>query len=187
MTTEPAPAVRTGTAERDPFELFMGSHTQIREALGAMRSLAAGGDTLTPGPVQRGLAEQLIGCFDSVVLPHHREEEREFWPLASRARADPADHAHFVEAAARLQQEHVDLEARWAALQPVLAGVARGRHTELPAADLTELATRYARHAQFEDEVLVPLARHLLSPTDQSRLAISVLLSRLPAAKWGMV
>ena len=39
----------------------------------------------------------------------------------------------------------------------------------------------------FEDELLVPLARHLLSPTEQSRLAVSVLLSRLPAGKWGMV
>lgn len=186
MSVDPFSAVPPGTDQRDPFELFMGSHTRIREALGAMRSLAAGADA-APGPVQRGLAEQLITCFDSVVLPHHREEEREFWPLASRVRGDPDDHARFVEAAVRLQHEHVDLEARWAALQPALASVARGQATALPVAELGELATLYAQHAQFEDEVLVPLARHLLSPTDQSRLAIAVLLSRLPVAKWGMV
>lgn len=187
MPADPLSAVPPGTDQRDPFELFMGSHTRIREALGAMRSLAAGGDGAAPGPVQRGLAEQLLTCFDSVVLPHHREEEREFWPLASRVRGNPDDHARFVEAAVRLQHEHVDLEARWAALQPALASLARGHGAAPPAAELGELATLYAQHAQFEDEVLVPLARHLLSPTEQSRLAIAVLLSRLPAAKWGMV
>lgn len=187
MPTHPSSAAPVGTTTRDPFELFMGAHTQIREALGAMRSLAAGGDSSAPDATQRGLAEQLIRCFDEVVLPHHREEEREFWPLASRARSDPKDHARFVDAAARLQQEHVDLEARWAALQPALVGVIRGRSTTLPVAELGVLATLYGQHAQFEDEVLVPLARHLMSPTEQSRLALAVLLSRLPVGKWGMV
>jgi hemerythrin-like domain-containing protein len=165
----------------------MGSHTQIRAALVAMRTLAEAGERLTPTAEQRALAEQLLSCFDTVVLPHHREEEREFWPLASGARKDPEDHARFVEAAARLQREHVELESRWAALQPALKSLARGRDTPLPTRALGELATLYAQHAQFEDEVLVPLARHLLSPTEQGRLAIAVLLSRLPAAKWGMV
>lgn len=187
MPTDPATPAPAGTVGRDPFELFMGSHTQIRDALAAMRRLADAGDTVTPDAEQRAMAEALLVCFEQVVLPHHREEEREFWPLASRARHDAAERAQFVDAATRLQHDHVDLEARWAALQPALASLARGRHTELPAADLGELAARYARHAAFEDEVLVPLARHLLSPTEQGRLAIAVLLSRLPAAKWGMV
>lgn len=187
MPTVPSSATSAGTHRRDPFELFMGSHTQIREALATMRGLAEAGDHLTPTVEQRAMAEQLLSCFDTVVLPHHREEEREFWPLVSCTRSDPDDHARFVEAAARLQHEHVELESRWAALLPALASLARGRPTDLPAGALGDLAALYGRHAQFEDEVLVPLARHLLSPTEQGRLAIAVLLSRLPAGKWGMV
>lgn len=187
MPTDPATATSSGSLQRDPFELFMGAHTQIRAALATMRGLAEAGDHLTPTAEQRAMAEQLLRCFDTVVLPHHREEEREFWPLASRARSDPGDHARFVEAAARLQHEHVELESRWAALLPALANLAQGRPTDLPAGALTELATLYGDHAQFEDQVLVPLARHLLSPTEQGRLAVAVLLSRLPTGKWGMV
>jgi hypothetical protein len=60
MPTDPSSVPPVGTATRDPFELFMGAHTQIREALGAMRILAAGVEASTPGTVQRGLAEQLM-------------------------------------------------------------------------------------------------------------------------------
>ncbi|WP_298825733.1 hypothetical protein [uncultured Piscinibacter sp.] len=54
-------------------------------------------------------------------------------------------------------------------------------------AAVADLAQHYREHARLEDEVLVPLARHLLAPTEQDRLAVSVLLSRLTAGKWGMV
>lgn len=169
---------------RDPFELFMGSHERIRRALGTMRTLA---DAATPAAEVPGLARELLDCFDTVVLPHHREEEREFWPMLERARAAADEHAACVRAAERLRDEHTELEAMWRRLLPPLQALARGRAPPLPGAALAELAGRYAQHAQFEDEVLVPMARHLLSPTDQTRMAIAVLLSRLPAGKWGMV
>ncbi len=172
---------------RDPFALFMGAHEAIRAALSTMRTLAETGPDAAPTAATRAMATQLLDCFDRVVLPHHREEEREFWPMVTRLRHHSDDQARFIEAARRLQDEHGELEARWSRLQGPLQSLASGGAAHLPATALTELATQYSRHAQFEDELLVPLARHLLSPTEQSRLAVSVLLSRLPAGKWGMV
>jgi hemerythrin-like domain-containing protein len=165
----------------------MGTHEQIRQALTTMRSLAASADAAAPSAEAQAMARQLLDCYDQVVLPHHREEEREFWPMVARLRNRSEDQVNFVQAARRLQEEHAELEARWSGLQDGLRSLASGRGGALSASALSELAAHYSRHAQFEDELLVPLARHLLSPSEQSRLAVSVLLSRLPAAKWGMV
>ena len=38
----------------------------------------------------------------------------------------------------------------------------------------------YDDHAAFEDAVVVPMARYLLAPADQYRLAMSLALSRHP-------
>jgi hypothetical protein len=165
----------------------MGAHEAIRAALTAMRALATAEPDAVPTAEQRAMAAQLLDCYEQVVLPHHREEEREFWPMVARIRNRSEDQTTFIQAARRLQDEHAELEARWAGVQDALRSLASGRAAPLPAAALTDLAAQYGRHAQFEDDLLVPLARHLLSTTEQSRLAVSVLLSRLPAGKWGMV
>jgi len=187
MSIDNTPPSTAVPGQRDPFELFMGSHEEIRLALDTMRTLSAAGQDGTPPAELRTMAEQLLTCFETVVLPHHREEEREFWPMISHAKATPDERAAFVQTATRLQDEHAELERKWSGLQGPLRSVAMGRTTALPVTSLSELAAQYARHAQFEDEFLVPLARLLLSPTEQTRLAVSILLSRLPAGKWGMV
>ena len=187
MNTSAPPTAGSTPDPRDPFELFMGAHEPIRQALTTMRSLAASAGDAAPSADTQAMARQLLDCYDQVVLPHHREEEREFWPMVARLRLHSEDQARFVEAARRLQEEHAELEARWSGLQDGLSRLASGHGPALPASALTELAAQYSRHAQFEDELLVPLARHLLSPSEQSQLAVSVLLSRLPAGKWGMV
>jgi len=89
--------------------------------------------------------------------------------------------------AQQLQEEHVELERRWALQTDHLRQLAAGRLVSLDGAALQELAQRYRQHTQLEDDILVPLARHLLSPSEKTRMAVSVLLSRLPVGKWGMV
>ena len=41
------------------------------------------------------LARAVLHCFERVVLPHHREEERELWPMIHRAKPDPDELARF--------------------------------------------------------------------------------------------
>lgn len=140
-----------------------------------------------PTDDERAAAQRLVGCLERTILPHHREEEREFWPLVARAEATPEERIAFVRLAQQLQEEHVELERRWALQTDHLRQLAAGRLVSLDGAALQELAQRYRQHTQLEDDILVPLARHLLSPSEKTRMAVSVLLSRLPVGKWGMV
>jgi|GEM_PF-1273421 len=175
------------TPARDPFELFMGAHDPIREALATLQQLAtiSAGDTVSAK--DRGAAQGLVGFLERSILPHHREEEHEFWPLVARAEATAQERAVFTKLAQRLQDDHQDLERRWSAVTGFMQELAAGRSAQVNATALDELAQRYREHAKLEDELLVPLAQHLLRPGDQDRLAVAVLLSRLPLAKWGMV
>lgn len=175
------------TTFRDPFALFLEAHDDIRVALATLQRLAALAPGAPPSADERAAARGLAGFLERHILPHHREEEREFWPLVGRAEATPDERAAFIRLAQRLQSEHEELEQRWAVVSEALHELAAGRAARVDGAALVELAQRYREHAKLEDEVLVPLARHLLAPTEQDRLAVSVLLSRLPAGKWGMV
>ncbi len=172
---------------RDPFALFMGAHDEIREALSTLQRLATIKPGSSPSTGERAAAQKLTGFLEHCILPHHREEEHEFWPLVARAQATPEERAVFSKLALRLQSDHQDLERRWTAATDAMRDLAAGRSAHGNALELTELVERYLDHARLEDEVLVPLAQHLLAPSDQNRLAMAVLLSRLPLAKWGMV
>lgn len=172
---------------RDPFALFLDAHEDIRVALATLQRLSAVRPDARPTDQDRADAQGLAGFLERHILPHHREEEREFWPLVARAEGTPEEREAFNRLAQRLQAEHAELEHRWSAVASNLHELAAGRATSIDGTALAEFAQRYREHAMLEDEVLVPLARHLLAPTEQNRLAVSVLLSRLPAGKWGMV
>ena len=174
-------------AGRDAIALFSGAHDEIRKGLESMRELASAAGADAPSPRVRELARGVLHCFERVVLPHHREEERELWPMIHRAKPAPEELARFVEVVTRLQDEHAELERRWAKFELPLRALADGRHAALDAAELRALAGLYAAHAKLEDEVVVPLADALMNPGQKDRLAVSVLLSRLPVGKGGMV
>lgn len=175
------------TTLRDPFALFLDAHEDIRAALATLQRLSALTPDTPPTDQDRADAQGLAGFLERHILPHHREEEREFWPLVARADGTAEEREAVDRLARRLQAEHEELERRWADVAGGLRELTAGRATSIDGTALAELAQRYREHALLEDEVLVPLARHLLAPTEQNRLAVSVLLSRLPAGKWGMI
>lgn len=177
-----------GSQPRDAIALFTGSHDEIRRGLDAMRELASTSEVApASSSVRELLARAVLHCFERVVLPHHREEERELWPMIHRAKPDPDELARFVEVVSRLQDEHAELERRWARFELPLRALADGRSAKLDVDELRALADLYTQHVQLEDEVIVPMADLLMKPDQKTRLAISVLLSRLPVGKGGMV
>lgn len=180
---------QTAGADPDPMQLFVGCHDEIREGIASLEALAralAGQGAL---PDMARVAADVLRCFDRTVTEHHREEERELWPMIRRS-ARGEDAQTFEAIAARLQREHHELEASWAKLRREVESIARrgvagGSALDVP--QVLRLAEAYRNHALFEDEVVVPMAHYLLSPTEQNRLRISVALRRLPVGKGGFV
>jgi len=166
-------------------QLFVGCHDEIRAGIASLEALASALAGERALPEIRRVAEEVLGCFERTVPEHHREEERELWPMVRRS-ARGEDLQTFEAIAARLRREHHELEAAWAELRRAVEAVAR--HGDAGGASLepgrvTKLAEAYRNHALFEDEVVVPMAHYLLSPTEQNRLRISVALRRLPVGK----
>lgn len=172
-------------SDPDPLQLFVGCHDEIRGGIASLEALAsalAGGGGM---PEMRRVAGEVLGCFERTVPEHHREEERELWPMVRRS-ARGEDLQTFEAIAARLRKEHHELEAAWAELRRAVESIARGGDAGGAALDperVAKLAEAYRNHALFEDEVVVPMAHYLLSPTEQNRLRIAVALRRLPIGK----
>ncbi len=80
----------------------------------------------------------------------------------------------------RLKDEHHQLEALWDVVTPELRRVGKGKPARIDPEKLNELAQAYDQHAAFEDAVVIPMARFLLSPSEMTRLNMSIALRRMP-------
>ena len=171
---------RTVDAELDPMQLFSGCHARIHERMGMMHALAAMlEEGVVPAPAAARMADTIVRFYESTVLAHHREEEQELWPMLERAGTD-TDAETFKAIGKRLKDEHHQLEALWDVITPELRRVGKGKPARINPEKLDELAKAYDQHAEFEDAVVIPMARFLLSPSELSRLNMSIALRRMP-------
>jgi len=174
-----ADTASAGNAEQDHLSLFTGCHARIREMVDRMRQIPA---MLARGAQSEAAetAQDVIRFFENTVLSHHRDEERVLWPMLGKFAPNAQEHETVHAVAARLKREHEEMEALWARVERGLRNVARGKAASLDEAELTELSNRYDAHADYEDAVVVPMARFLLDPTEQHRLAIQVAMQNMP-------
>lgn len=163
-----------------PLNLFLGCHVLIKRKMEQMRELPG---LLGPGgstSAAAHLAADIIGFFETVVGPHHAEEERELWPMLDRVAPGSEGHETVHAIVHRLKAEHKQLEDLWRHIEPALHKVARGRPAQVDLDAVVKLAKMYDDHAAFEDAVVLPMAKYLMDPADQYRLAMSMALSRHP-------
>lgn len=174
------PASRAADAELDPMQLFSGCHARIHERMGMMHALAEMLDEGAPAsPPAARMAETILRFYEGTVLAHHREEEHELWPMLERAGKD-TDIETFKAIGKRLKDEHHQLEALWDIVTPELRRISKGKPARIDPEKLNELAQAYDQHAAFEDAVVIPMARFLLSPSEMTRLNMSIALRRMP-------
>lgn len=163
-----------------PLNLFTGCHVQIRKRMELMRQLPALASSIDEKDHAAHIAADIVSFFERVVAPHHAEEERELWPMLEKCAPGTEAHETVHAIVHRLKLEHTQLEALWKHVEPSLHRLARGKTATLDVQALTKLSGMYDDHAAFEDAVVVPMARYLLDPADQYRLAMSLALSRHP-------
>lgn len=145
-----------------PFEMLAACHERVQRMVGLLERLAE--HLLTAGcdSQARDAARDVMRYFDLAAPAHHADEERHVLPLL-RAAGDDAF-------AAQLEQEHRELQRRWAELRQPLADVVAGTWVT---ADATELASwhrfaeLYRAHAAAEEAHAFPLAQAALDADAQ--------------------
>ena len=65
-------------------------------------------------------------------------------------------------------------DAQWAAIEPAMKDLARGKSFELDAGAVKALCSAYAGHAQFEETVWLPLSARVLAPDHQAALGLTL-------------
>jgi hemerythrin-like domain-containing protein len=122
----------------------------------------------------RQFADSMLRFVHEAVFEHHAEEEEALFPAVARSAA-PGDERQLVDSLiARLTREHRELEAMWAAVEPSLKNLARGKSEELDVKAIDRLCIAYGEHARFEETAWLPLSERLLKPNDQAALGLTL-------------
>lgn len=156
-----------------PIRDFSNCHVGIVHALHGLTALSRRRD---PIQQRREEAGRILKFFRDVVTEHHKEEELELFP-AVLADATAGEERDKVEAIAnQLTGEHRRVESRYAAIAPVLAMIESGGDASLDASAVETLVADYLAHAQFEEEVFLPLAQTILSRNGDHLAALGLSL-----------
>lgn len=143
-----------------PFEMLQACHQRVNRMLALLARLrehlpAHGADVQA-----QQAARDVMRYFDQAAPEHHRDEELHVFP-ALLAQGDPAT----VAVVTRLQQDHLQMESRWADARQLLAAIAAAELNSLgPEQDcaLDAFAGLYGGHIDAEEQIAYPAAAVLL-------------------------
>jgi hemerythrin-like domain-containing protein len=157
----------------EPLQEFSNCHVGILSCIAQLEELP---ELLDSAARSRQIAEKTLDFFRRVVFEHHAEEERELFPAVSQAARGEEEQRQVRELCERLTREHRQVEAAFSALEHDLKDAAKGRESDLDAAAVASLIASYRRHAQFEEQVLLPLSERLLGRDNRHMQALGVSL-----------
>jgi hemerythrin-like domain-containing protein len=141
---------------------FSKSHANIISRLMKFGGLPA---LLAQPAAARMLASEFVQFFREAVFGHHTEEERDLFPMILARTLHGAELELVRSTVERLTQEHRQVEAKWAKLEPVLIQIANGDTFDLDPTEIEALVLDYAAHAAFEEAEFLPLCRTILART----------------------
>lgn len=145
-----------------PFEMLHACHERMQRMLALLQRLRAHVGTHGADDEARQAASDVLRYFEQAAPQHHQDEELHIFPPLV-ARGDPA----LLDLVGRLQQDHLQMEARWCLARRVLSAIAEGRLHALAGGDETALeafSSLYADHIAAEEQVAYPAAAALLQP-----------------------
>jgi hemerythrin-like domain-containing protein len=164
----------------ESLKLFTDAHGAIKAKMEVMRALPALVAAGTDPAKAAAIADDILTFFEQVVMPHHHEEERELWPVLDHMKADNEGHETVKSVIHQLRAEHHAMEKLWREIEPWMRKVAHRKTMDFDTAKVVTLSEMYDAHAAFEDSVVMPMAKFLLDPADQYRIAMGVALRRHP-------
>lgn len=152
-----------------PFEMLEACHERVHRMLALLDRLREHVREHGVDKQAEQAARDVMRYFDQAAPQHHRDEELHvFPPLLAQGEASTVAVVH------RLQEDHVQMEARWAEARRVLDAIAQGsvQILSLQAQQtLDTFASLYGDHIIAEEQIAYPAARQLLD--DQACEAMS--------------
>lgn len=160
-------------SDEAPLEQFNQCHAGILKQLDSLGQLPA---LLDPARRAREIAAGAVEFFRAAVYEHHNEEERELFPAVLSSAADADERAYVRGMVDRLTREHRQVEAAWARLEPGLKDVAKGKNSGVDPVAIATLVSTYQAHAQYEEQVFLPLSQKILSRNGDHMAALGISL-----------
>jgi hemerythrin-like domain-containing protein len=143
-----------------PFEMLRACHERIQRTLALLQRLRTHVAGHGADEQARQAARDVLRYFEQAAPQHHQDEELHVFPPLI-AHGDAAT----LALVGRLQQDHLQMEARWCLARRVLADIAQGRLSSIDAADeavLDAFSGIYADHIAAEEQIAYPAAGALL-------------------------
>ena len=143
-----------------PFEMLEACHQRVQRSLGLLARIVEHVEHQGHDASSRGACGDVLRYFDLAAPLHHEDEELHVFPLLLAQGAPDV-----VALVQRLQQDHVQMAADWAAARAPLVALCDGDAQPLGAAGdaLDRFASRYAGHIAAEEGAAYPAAAALLA------------------------
>ena len=145
-----------------PFDMLHACHERMQRMLALLQRLRVHVGLHGADDQAREVARDVMRYFELAAPQHHQDEELHVFPPLI-AKGD----ASLLDLVGRLQQDHLQMEARWCQARRVLAAIAEGRLPALSGADevaLDAFADLYPDHIAAEEKTAYPAAVALLDP-----------------------
>ena len=143
-----------------PFEMMEACHERVQRTLGLLDRLRAHVARHGADEQARQAARDVMRYFDKAAPQHHLDEEMHVFPPLV-ARGDPS----MLVLVARLQQDHLQMDARWRMVHAILEQLERAEIQAIPPAGEAEIdafARLYGDHIDAEEQLAYPAAAALL-------------------------
>ena len=141
-----------------PYEMLQACHERVQRTLDLLGRLIDHVERNGHDAQSRSAAADVLRYFDLAAPHHHEDEERHVFPPLLAG-----EDAALQAVVRRLQAEHREMEALWAALRPTLLRWREPDAQGAPDAALHELAARfaqlYAGHIPVEETLVFPGAQ----------------------------
>jgi hemerythrin-like domain-containing protein len=157
-----APGAALGPSFDEPFEMLQACHERLGRMLALLAKLRSQMRAHPAGEQERQAARDVMRYFNVAAPQHHRDEELHVFPTLLGLQD-----AELVALVARLQQDHVQMDARWKPVRSLLEEVANGDRSSFNEADdaiFESFAQLYAAHIEAEEAMAFPRAMSTMEP-----------------------
>lgn len=113
--------------------------------------------------------------YKSVIIKHHKDEEVVLFQAIKDVLDKHLDQAFEIAGyIGRLTEEHRHLERLWKLVDSDLKKLEKGKQVDINSVLVTQLAKDYLAHAQFEEQIFLPIAEDILSHYEKAALGMSL-------------